>query len=117
VWATEKVPSSPCSVRILFSCFIAWVVEGVSVTWQANGYHRCTKRPTVRQAHTLSCETAWSTKDISLIRFILILSFQLHLCLPSELFSSELLFIQLLQIGPYGLFQLLLKLWIRLDTW
>jgi hypothetical protein len=32
----------------------------------ANSYHRCTQRPTVRQTHALSCESARLTKDTSL---------------------------------------------------
>jgi hypothetical protein len=47
---------------------IGWAVEDASVTWQVNGYHRCTQRPIVRQTHKRSCETAWSTKDTSLVR-------------------------------------------------
>jgi hypothetical protein len=80
VWAIQKISFSPCTLRILYPCFgfsvfswcthntsILWAVEGARLTWQANGYHRCTQLPTVRQTHTLPCEIAWSIKYTFLV--------------------------------------------------
>jgi hypothetical protein len=49
---------------------IGWAAQGASDTRQANGHHRCTQQPTVRQMRTLSCETAWSTKNTYHVRDI-----------------------------------------------